>query len=331
MQSLGKETSQVAANLSIGRAWEGIFTDFSVSSFLLSEKGWSKKPQHAVDKSSYVGTEPVSLDLTAGAAAVWAGWLGPGKPSAVSSTNSVFSLTERENYIRQACGFKRFVWARTEIKIVDVPHFHDIGMMTLSSYCLIRPFSAFRVINKLLPQWLTIHILFLKFLFLWQIFTKSKSYQPFPEVVFISTSLPSEHSTQCFEFQWIIRKGRMGSTIWKWLQKLTVPQKYASFFFSSANSNTKQRYWNRCQTTQWRKQCKHELCQQQPTQLDHKGEQKLKCMNPLKWVKWSAREQSEVYTGVCCCCFNVSKIWYHWKLAGLKLLKWEITAERFSF
>lgn len=213
------------------------------------------------------------------------------------STNSVFSLIERENYTGQACGFKWFIWARTEEKSMDVPHFHDIGLMTLSSYCLIRPFSAFLVINKLLPQWLTIHILFFKFLFLWQIFTKSKSYQPFPEVFFIPTSLPSEHSTQCFEFQWIIRKGRMGSAIWKWSQKLTVLQKYASFFFFSlANSNIKQWYWNRCQTTQWRKQCKHELCQQQPTQLDHKGKQKLECMNTLKWVKRSAKESKVKFT-----------------------------------
>lgn len=226
------ETGQVPTNLSISRAWKGIFSDSSVRNFLLSEKGLSKKPQHAVDKSSYMGTEPVTLNLAAGAATVWAGWLGPGKPSAVSSTNSVFSLIKRENYTGQACGFKRFIWARTEEKSMDVPHFHDIGLMTLSSYCLIRPFSAFLVINKLLPQWLTIHVLFFKFLFLWQIFTKSKSYQPFPVVFFIPTSLPSEHSTQCFEFQWIIRKGRMGSAIWKWSLKLTVLQKYASFFFS---------------------------------------------------------------------------------------------------
>jgi len=43
---------------------------------------------------------------------------------------------------------------------------------------------------------------------------KSKSYQPFSEMIFIPISLPSEHSTQCFDFQWIARKGRMGSVIW---------------------------------------------------------------------------------------------------------------------
>lgn len=163
--------------------------------------------------------------------------------------------------------------------------------------------------------------------------TQSKSHQLFSEMNFVPVSLPSEHLTQCFEFQWITRKGRMGSDIWKWLWKLIVLQKYASF--SLPNSSTKQWYWNRCQTKQWRKQCKYELHHHQPK---YSAGSSRKVQTGLygypevdEVVCWGKQYEIFVYTYIFIYLVNISKIWYHWKLAGLKLLKCELTAERSSF
>lgn len=108
--------------------------------------------------------------------------------------------------------FKWFVWARTEEKIMDLAYFHDIVMMTLSSYCLLGHFlHSMSLINSSLSDYQFTSYFLNSFPL--TVFMKRKLYQPFPDMIFIPISLPSEQPTWCFEFRWIIRKGRMDG-IW---------------------------------------------------------------------------------------------------------------------
>lgn len=127
-------------------------------------------------------------------------------------------------------------------------------------------------------------------------FLKSKSYQPFSEVIFIPISFSPDHSIQCFEFQWIIRKGRMGSAIWKLFWKPIVLHKYASFFFSllilTQNSDTET---DARLNSEENNANMNFATSNLSIQLGHKGKHKLECMNILKWVKWSVKESKEKF------------------------------------
>lgn len=116
------------------------------------------------------------------------------------------------------------------------------------------PFSALNVINKFLPQCLPVQILFFKFLFSltnfsWKVCHTNLSLRRFSFLfLYFQTILCSVLSfSESYKKEgWDLPSGNYYENLLYCINML---------LFFLANSNTKQWYWNRCQTKQGRKQC----------------------------------------------------------------------------